>query len=208
MPRIDSNTIPTSTLPPATAGFSLALAREYRGFAAHRSLPWARWRRFWQARPNLPRCASQAARIIAAASLVTLSSACLLRQASREEHLQEVVYEVNDALRWGRMAVVRRHVAPSYLKAFEERYGGWGNAILLADMNLVTAGLEKGRDVGHSQVEFSWYGPTSTTLQTARVEQKWSHIKGKFYLVDDRVVAGPSPFPNVEAGNAPSRPSS
>ncbi len=106
------------------------------------------------------------------------------------------------------MAIVRRHVAPSYLKSFEERYVGWGSAILLADMNLVNAGLEKGRDVGHSQVEFSWYAPASTTLQTARVEQKWSHIKGKFFLVDDRVVAGPSPFPNVEDGKAMSGPSS
>lgn len=115
---------------------------------------------------------------------------CMLRSASREEHLRDVVYEYNDALRWGATGVARRHVAPSYRKLFETRHANWGRERVIADSAVGGVAVDEDSSGAISTVEIVWYEQASTDLKTTVVEQRWEPERGHYHLVAEKTLHG------------------
>lgn len=124
-------------------------------------------------------------------ALCLLLGSCLLRGAAREEKLQEIVFETNDALRWGSLSTAARHVKPSYRNAFATQIRAWGREIVIADMEVGGVELDDERTLGKSRVSFAWYTPSNTSLQTSELTQTWTFERGHFRLTQQKVSHGP-----------------
>jgi hypothetical protein len=103
--------------------------------------------------------------------------------------MQEAAIELNTNTRFGRMELAIERVAPAARDEFIAHRKGWGNALQLADYEMVGARMND-EDNAEVSVKYAWYRPDDNDLHTTIVRQKWKDTKGAWLLVAEARVDG------------------
>jgi hypothetical protein len=129
------------------------------------------------------------AKLIAGVVLGPLS-ACMLANNSADKKIGDVVHNLNDQARWGRLDDAAALVQPDYREAFLERHRLWGSEIQLADSEVVNIQLTSKADQANAVVTYSWYGTRDMTLHETTLRQLWSTRSSTYALASELVVRG------------------
>jgi hypothetical protein len=115
---------------------------------------------------------------------------CTLANLTPTARFQDSAYTLNDAARWGQVDLAMQHVSPKYLGRFAERHAGWGEAISIAEIDLVRMKIAEDSKSAMSEISLSWYDEGGVTIHSSVITQTWEVVKGKFRLVDEAVRRG------------------
>jgi hypothetical protein len=131
-------------------------------------------------------------------------SGCFLGNGGADKKLGDVVQNLNDQARWGRISDAALLVQPDYLEAFLERHRQWGSEIQLADTEVVNVQLASDSEHASAVVNYSWYSIADMNLYETTLRQVWSARKNSFALVSEAVLKGnpglfSAPAPNGAA---------
>jgi hypothetical protein len=114
----------------------------------------------------------------------------MVQHMTSQEKLREAVLELTDGLRWNRMDVAARRVAPEYQQRFAETRRYWGGVVQIADAELVALQIGEDRSEASSSLAIRWYSQRTLTVHEAMLQQKWQRFKGGYLLVDEQVLQG------------------
>lgn len=134
---------------------------------------------------------------------VLVLAGCTLQNLTPQARMQESVYTLNDASRWNQLEAASRNVSPSYQARFRERRSGWGEAVNVADVDLLYMQLAEDKESAVSEVALSWTDVTGVHLHRSNVTQRWANEHGNFRLVDETINKGD---PGLFAEPAPQGP--
>jgi hypothetical protein len=117
-------------------------------------------------------------------------SGCLFESLSATKKLNDSVNAVNKATRWGQLSQVTPLVDPIYRARFMETHSHWGQAIQLADSEVVQVEIAPDKQNAVSVISYEWYVNDAMTLHTSVVRQRWSRVSDHFTLFSEAVVQG------------------
>lgn len=123
-------------------------------------------------------------------ALLTLLGGCMLQSLTPQARMQETVFQLNDASRWNQLEAATQRVSPSYRARFRERHSSWGEAVNVADVDIVFMQLAEDKDSAVSEVALSWTDASGVHLHRSHVSQKWANEHGTFRLVDETITKG------------------
>jgi hypothetical protein len=114
----------------------------------------------------------------------------MVQNMTAQEKVRDAAHEMADSLRWNRMDIAVQRVAPAYQQRFAEARRDWGRVIQIADAELVSLTMGENRSEAVSTLAVRWYNQRTMTVREAVLQQKWTRLKGGFYLVEETVVHG------------------
>jgi hypothetical protein len=130
-------------------------------------------------------------RIFTAAGLVVIAavSAGCPGPQTPGARMQEAAAELNTQARFGRLEVAVELVAPAMKDAFLAHRRGWGDAVRIADYEMLGARIttESNADV---TLKISWYRPDQQELRVTTLRQHWQDARGTWQLVDEKRADG------------------
>jgi hypothetical protein len=148
------------------------------------------------------------ARIIVVISSALALSACFLAGAGSEKKIADVVFNLNDQARWGRIDDAALFVDGPYRQRFVDQHRRWGSEIQLADSEVINIRLSSDSAEGSAFVSYSWYEMNDMTLHETTLQQQWKARGRTFALAAEVVVRGdptllspPAKAPEVPASN-------
>ncbi|MDH5676304.1 MAG: hypothetical protein OEZ06_29560 [Myxococcales bacterium] len=115
---------------------------------------------------------------------------CLFQSASSAKKLQNRVYELNKAARWGKIGEASGMVDATYREQFLARHAGWGPEFQIADTDVVHLEIAPDREQAIAMVHYQWYLPNTMTLYQTLVRQRWTRNNGEYGLISEAVVQG------------------
>jgi hypothetical protein len=122
---------------------------------------------------------------------VSLSvSGCFLNNASPTRKISDVVHDMNDQARWGRMGDAAQYVDPTYRGTYLANHRHWGSAVQLADAEVVHVQIASDASNATAFVTYSWYSTDDMTLHQSVVRQRWNSVEENFVLFSETVVQG------------------
>ena len=115
---------------------------------------------------------------------------CTLQNLSPQARMQESVYTLNDASRWNQLEAAAKNVSLKYQTLFRQRRSTWGEAVNVAEIDLVFMQLAEDKESAISEISLSWTDATGVHLHRSNVTQKWANESGSFRLVDETINKG------------------
>lgn len=116
-----------------------------------------------------------------------LAGGCMFQNLSPQNRLNEHVFVLNDAARWGRIDVAIANVDADYRQRYAVRHEHWGEAIQIAEASIVSMQLDEDKEAATSQVKVSWYQTDTLTLHQSTIMQRWKADGQSFLLVDEKI---------------------
>jgi hypothetical protein len=117
---------------------------------------------------------------------------CLMQNLSPETRMRDVVVELNEGTRWGRMDVASGHVAPEFRPQFRASHIHWGSDIQIADTEIL--GMNHHTDEegagAFSRVAVRWYDQSTMVLSDTVIRQTWQKHKQTFLLTHESIESG------------------
>jgi hypothetical protein len=124
-------------------------------------------------------------------AVLVLLQGCLLANASASKRLSDTVNLMNRSTRWGQLADAAHMVEPAYRPLFIANHRGWGQAIQVADSEVVHIELAPDSESALALVSYEWYLPDALNLHQTLIRQRWSRVgKGMYTLISEAVVQG------------------
>jgi hypothetical protein len=117
-------------------------------------------------------------------------SACTLANMTPQARFSDAANTLNDASRWGQVDLALLHVSPRYVERFTDRHREWGEALSIAEVDLVRMQIAPDRKTATSEISLSWFDDGGVMIRTSTITQKWETEGGKFKLVDEAVRRG------------------
>jgi hypothetical protein len=131
-------------------------------------------------------------------ALGLLASGCTLGNLTPQARFSESAHTLTDASRWGHIDMALPHVSAKYSEQFLVRHANWGNALSIADAELVRLQLAADKKTAMTEVNVSWYPVGQISLHQSVITQQWERESGSYRLVSESVRAGdPNVFPAV-----------
>jgi hypothetical protein len=122
--------------------------------------------------------------------LSLLIASCTLQNLSPQARMQESIFTLNDASRWNQLEAAAKNVSPSYQARFRQRRSAWGEAINVAEIDLLFMQLAEDKESAVSEISLSWTDASGVHLHRSNVTQKWANEHGNFKLVDETINKG------------------
>ena len=119
-----------------------------------------------------------------------LLAGCMLSNATTRKRLGDTVNLMNRNTRWGQLADAARMVEPGYRPMFMASHRGWGQALQVADSEVVNVELAEDKESALALINYQWYVPDNLTLHETVVRQRWSKNGSAFLLISEAVVQG------------------
>lgn len=119
-----------------------------------------------------------------------VSLGCTLVQLTPSARLSESVYQLNDMSRWGQLDMAVQAVSAKYKDKFRTRHRDWGEAISIAEVELLYQQMAPDKESGVSEIALSWTEANGVMLRKSYVTQRWANEKGSFRLVDEVIKKG------------------
>jgi hypothetical protein len=116
--------------------------------------------------------------------------ACFLAGASTDKKIGDIVYNLNNQTRWGRINDAAMMVEADYRDAFLDRHRLWGSEIQLADAEVLNIQIENNAEHASAFVNYSWYAMKDMTLHETTLHQRWNARNSSFALSSEMVVRG------------------
>src|SRR5882757_9332380 len=96
--------------------------------------------------------------------LCVLLNGCMLSNATTAKRLGDTVNMMNRNTRWGQLADAARMVDPGYRPVFVASHRGWGQAIQVADSEVVHVEMAQDKESALALVSYQWYLPDNLTV--------------------------------------------
>jgi hypothetical protein len=128
--------------------------------------------------------------VLAAGIVLSALSGCFLGNSGADKKLSDVVNNLNDQARWGRLNDAALLVQHDYLEAFLDRHRQWGSDIQLADTEVVNIQLAPDSEHASAVVNYSWYAMSDMTLWETTLRQVWNARNNSFALASEAIVRG------------------
>ncbi len=119
-----------------------------------------------------------------------LGGCTLLEMSAPETRLSDVVYQLNDEARWGRVDLAAQRVAPEWRARFLAQHRRWGRDVRVADADVTNMELGLPDDRAASVVTYSWIDERTMELSSTTVRQIWESNGEGFRLVREEIAGG------------------
>jgi hypothetical protein len=142
-------------------------------------------------------------RLALLASCIALSPlcACFLAGASADKKIGDIVYNLNNQTRWGRINDASLLVEADYRDTFLDRHRLWGSEIQLADAEVLNIQVANDSEHASAFVNYSWYAMKDMTLHETTLHQRWNARNSSFALSSELVVRGDPGLLSVASNN-------
>jgi hypothetical protein len=104
--------------------------------------------------------------------------------------LGDSVNQMDRWTRWGQIADAAHMVEPTYRSQFIANHRGWGQAIQVADSEVVHVEMAPDSESAVALVSYEWYLPDAMNLHQTVVRQRWSRRGSGYTLFSEAVVQG------------------
>ncbi len=123
-------------------------------------------------------------------ALLLLLTGCTLQNLTPQARMQESVYTLNDASRWNQLEAAQRNVSTKYQARFRNRRSRWGEAVNVADIDLVFMQLAQDKNSAVSEISLSWTDASGVYLHRSNITQRWAKEGGTYRLIDESITKG------------------
>jgi hypothetical protein len=105
------------------------------------------------------------------------------------QRLSDSAYDMNTAMRFGRMDIAADHVAPKAAQEFRKNHEAWGKRLRVVDLEF--SGMEiKKKGEASVGVAVSWVKLDDATLHVTEIEQRWQEDGDTWRVVEETRRSG------------------
>jgi hypothetical protein len=105
------------------------------------------------------------------------------------ERLTDAAYDLNTAMRFGRMDVAMDYVDPAVRLEFAKRHSSWGEKVRVLDVDLASI-QPMAEDTVDVKVLVAWHRTDEMTMRRSLVAQRWKITDDDWRLVEERRIGG------------------
>jgi hypothetical protein len=103
--------------------------------------------------------------------------------------LTEASYDLNNAVRFGRMDIALEHVKEAVRDDFNQRHAGWGKSVRIVDAEMGAFSIRKDGDAD-IVVSVSWQRFDETSVRNTDITQRWSEKRGTWWMISEEERGG------------------
>lgn len=122
--------------------------------------------------------------------LMLLGVAGCWTPAAPAQRLTESAYEMNSAMRWGRIDVAIDHVGEGAREAFGKQHARWGRSLRILDLEFSGMSLKNKGAEGEVIVAVTWQRLDEADVHTTSIAQRWVDLRGKWSLLSEEEKDG------------------
>jgi hypothetical protein len=119
----------------------------------------------------------------------SLAVAGCVMPPSSMQRLSDSAYDLNTAVRFGRMDVASDYVREVAREEFAKKHARWGKSLRVVDLEMNGMSLRKDGDAD-VLVTVSWQRVDETSMRTTDLTQRWTSTRGSWSMISEEERSG------------------